>query len=87
MKGLGGFDFDLLVANTAMCGSPAELVDRMGQIAAVLHLDQQILMFDMGGMPDPELFEAIELAGSEVLPGAKAIGNHRSQTSTNRGPN
>jgi alkanesulfonate monooxygenase SsuD/methylene tetrahydromethanopterin reductase-like flavin-dependent oxidoreductase (luciferase family) len=77
MRGLGGFDFDHLVANTAMCGSPAELVDRMGQIAAALHLDQQILMFDMGGMPDHELFAAIELAGAEVLPAVKSIANSR----------
>jgi alkanesulfonate monooxygenase SsuD/methylene tetrahydromethanopterin reductase-like flavin-dependent oxidoreductase (luciferase family) len=87
MKGLGGFDFDNLVANTAMCGSPAELVDRMGQIGAALHLDQQILMFDMGGMPDPELFEAIELAGAEVIPAAKALGNSRNPLPANGSTN
>jgi alkanesulfonate monooxygenase SsuD/methylene tetrahydromethanopterin reductase-like flavin-dependent oxidoreductase (luciferase family) len=73
MSGLGGFDFDALVANTAMCGSPAEVVDRIGQIADALHLDQQILMFDMGGLPDHELFPVIELVGEQVIPQVKAF--------------
>ncbi len=68
MNGLGGFDFDMLIANTAMCGSPEEIVDRMGTIKEALHLDAQILMFDMGGLPDQELFATIELAGKAVLP-------------------
>jgi alkanesulfonate monooxygenase SsuD/methylene tetrahydromethanopterin reductase-like flavin-dependent oxidoreductase (luciferase family) len=71
--GLGGFDFDTLLANTAMCGSPEQLVDRMGEIREALHLDTQILMFDMGGMPDDELFAAIELTGKEVIPAVNAF--------------
>ena len=66
--GLGGFDFDALTAETAVCGSPGQVVDRLGTIAERLSLDTQILMFDMGGMPDDELFAAIELTGSEVIP-------------------
>jgi alkanesulfonate monooxygenase SsuD/methylene tetrahydromethanopterin reductase-like flavin-dependent oxidoreductase (luciferase family) len=66
--GLGGFDFETLIANTAMCGSPQQIIDRMGQIKEALHLDTQLLMFDMGGLPDAELFEAIELTGKEVIP-------------------
>ena len=66
--GLGGFDFDALTAETAVCGSPDQVVDRLGTIAERLSLDTQILMFDMGGMPDSELFAAIELTGSEVIP-------------------
>jgi alkanesulfonate monooxygenase SsuD/methylene tetrahydromethanopterin reductase-like flavin-dependent oxidoreductase (luciferase family) len=65
--GLGRFDFDALCRETAMCGSPAELVARMGTICEALELDTQILMLDMGGMPDGDLFEAIELIGSEVI--------------------
>ena len=67
-KGLGQFDFDALISETAVCGSPAEVVDRLGTIAETLSLDTQILMFDMGGMPDDELFAAIELTGSHVIP-------------------
>jgi alkanesulfonate monooxygenase SsuD/methylene tetrahydromethanopterin reductase-like flavin-dependent oxidoreductase (luciferase family) len=66
--GLGGFDFDRLTAETAICGSPAEVVDRMGTIASALDLDTQIVMLDMGGVPDDELFAAIELLGAAVLP-------------------
>jgi alkanesulfonate monooxygenase SsuD/methylene tetrahydromethanopterin reductase-like flavin-dependent oxidoreductase (luciferase family) len=66
--GLDGFDFDQLTANTAMCGSPAEIIDRMGQMRDTLRVDTQILMFDMGGMPDEELFATIELTGKEVIP-------------------
>jgi alkanesulfonate monooxygenase SsuD/methylene tetrahydromethanopterin reductase-like flavin-dependent oxidoreductase (luciferase family) len=61
-------DFDDLIATLAICGSPAEMVDRMGQIAEWLDIDTQILMFDMGGMPTPDVLEAIALAGTEVLP-------------------
>ena len=59
MAGLGGFDFDALKANTAMCGSPEEVIDRMGSMREKLRLDTQILMFDMGGLPDIELFDTI----------------------------
>ncbi len=71
--GLGGFDFDTLLANTAMCGSPEQLIDRMGQISEALHLDTQILMFDMGGMPDAELFACMELTGKEVISAVAAF--------------
>jgi alkanesulfonate monooxygenase SsuD/methylene tetrahydromethanopterin reductase-like flavin-dependent oxidoreductase (luciferase family) len=66
--GLGTFDFDALCAETAVCGSPAEVVDRMGHIRERLHLDTQILMFDMGGVPDTELLPTLELVGAEVIP-------------------
>jgi alkanesulfonate monooxygenase SsuD/methylene tetrahydromethanopterin reductase-like flavin-dependent oxidoreductase (luciferase family) len=76
--GLGGFDFDERCATTAMCGSPAEIVDRMGQLRDLLHLDTQLLMFDMGGLPDAELRAVIELAGTEVVAkvNAKVRGDH-----------
>lgn len=73
MSGLGSFDFEALTANTAMCGSPEEIVDRMGQMQEKLRLATQILMFDMGGLPDLELFDAIELAGKSVLPSVAAF--------------
>jgi hypothetical protein len=44
------------------------VIDRMGEAREALHLDTHILMLDMGGIPDDELFPAIELAGAEVLP-------------------
>lgn len=70
--GMGGFDFDERCATTAICGSPTEVVDRMGELRETLHLDTHLLMFDMGGLPDAELRDVIELAGAEVIP--KVVG-------------
>ncbi len=66
--GLGGFDFDRLTSETAICGSPSEVVERIASIAERLGLDTEIVMLDMGGVPDGELFAALELFGAEVLP-------------------
>ena len=66
--GLGAFDFDRLAATTAICGSPAEVIERMAKIRETLSLDTQILMFDFGGMPEDLLMETIALTGTEVLP-------------------
>jgi alkanesulfonate monooxygenase SsuD/methylene tetrahydromethanopterin reductase-like flavin-dependent oxidoreductase (luciferase family) len=52
----------------AVCGSPAEVVDRLGTMRDVLQLDTSLLMFDMGGMPEADVLGAIELTGREVLP-------------------
>lgn len=61
-------DFDQMIATIAICGSPNEVVDRMGIAAEVLHLDTHLLMFDMGGVTDGELFDTIDLTGAEVIP-------------------
>ena len=66
--GLGGFDYQSLLADTAICGSPDYVVQRMGEIAEALHLDTHVLMMDMGGIPDTDLFAAIDLAVEQVLP-------------------
>lgn len=68
LAGFGAFDFDQRTSQSAVCGSPAEVTDRLGSIAEALSLDTSIVMLDMGGMPDAELFPAIELFGAEVLP-------------------
>lgn len=67
-EGLGTFDFDERCRTVALCGSPAEVVERMAHIREVLHLDTHLLMFDMGGMPWEPLRDTIELVGAEVLP-------------------
>ncbi len=70
-RGGGGFgvgDFDEMLSTVAICGSVDEVVDRMGVAAAMLQLDTQLLMLDMGGVPDEELFETIEFTGAEVIP-------------------
>jgi len=69
--GMGNFDFGRLCRHTALCGSPAEVLDRMATIQQILHLDTHLLMFDMGGMPDDELFATIELVGADIIPEAR----------------
>jgi alkanesulfonate monooxygenase SsuD/methylene tetrahydromethanopterin reductase-like flavin-dependent oxidoreductase (luciferase family) len=61
-------DFDTMTSTIAICGSPAEVTDRMAAARQALQLDTHILMYDMGGMPHDEVIEAIELTGAEVLP-------------------
>jgi len=61
-------DYDSLLQGPALCGSPAEVVDRMASINEALGLQNHYLMPDLGGLPAPLLAEVIELLGSEVLP-------------------
>lgn len=61
-------DFDSIVAGPGICGSPAEVVDKLSSINEKLNLDSHILLMDVGGMPFEELRDAIGLFGSEVLP-------------------
>ena len=63
------FDYEWLTWNgPAICGSPAEVVDRLGSLAEMLGAETHLLYLDMGGMPPQELFEMVELIGSDVLP-------------------
>lgn len=65
---IGEFDFDERCRTLALCGSPAQLVDRMSELQELLHLDTYLLMFDMGGMPLDRIAGAIEMVGAEVIP-------------------
>ncbi len=68
----GGFgqalDFDSIVAGPAVCGSPQEVVDKLGAINASLGLDLHLLLVDVGGMPFDDVRDAVDLLGAEVLP-------------------
>jgi len=61
-------DYETLLRGPALCGSPAEVVDRIGTINATLGLQGHYLMPDLGGLPAPILREVMDLLGSEVLP-------------------
>jgi alkanesulfonate monooxygenase SsuD/methylene tetrahydromethanopterin reductase-like flavin-dependent oxidoreductase (luciferase family) len=68
----GGFgrpmDFEGLLRGPAICGSPAEVVDRLGAINELMGLDNHIVLMDVGAVPHAELATAIELMGASVLP-------------------
>jgi alkanesulfonate monooxygenase SsuD/methylene tetrahydromethanopterin reductase-like flavin-dependent oxidoreductase (luciferase family) len=55
-----------------MCGSPAAIVERMARAKETLHLDTQLVMIDMGGMPDDDIRASLELFGEHVLPAVAA---------------
>ena len=63
------FDFEALITRgPTICGSPAEVVERIGLYRDTLDLDVFLLMCDMGGMPPEELAATLDLAGEQVLP-------------------
>jgi alkanesulfonate monooxygenase SsuD/methylene tetrahydromethanopterin reductase-like flavin-dependent oxidoreductase (luciferase family) len=63
------FDFEWLTTKgPAIVGSPEEVVDRIASLSELLHVTTHLAYMDMGGMPENELFEAIELFGDQVIP-------------------
>jgi alkanesulfonate monooxygenase SsuD/methylene tetrahydromethanopterin reductase-like flavin-dependent oxidoreductase (luciferase family) len=68
------FDYDRLLASTAICGSPAEVTERLLEARDLLGLDLIALSMDLGALPRDLLMESIDLAGSSVLPAL--IGDH-----------
>ena len=62
------FETDTILNDAAICGSPAEVVDRILAINETLGLALHYLMPDLGGLPPRLLYEVMELLGSEVLP-------------------
>jgi alkanesulfonate monooxygenase SsuD/methylene tetrahydromethanopterin reductase-like flavin-dependent oxidoreductase (luciferase family) len=61
-------DYDRLLAGVAICGSPAEVVDRIAAARETLGLDLHLAMFDLGGLPPARVARAMELFAAEVAP-------------------
>jgi alkanesulfonate monooxygenase SsuD/methylene tetrahydromethanopterin reductase-like flavin-dependent oxidoreductase (luciferase family) len=61
-------DYEGLLRGSAICGSPAEVVDRIAAVDELLGLQVHYLMPDAGGLPAPLVREVLDLLGSEVLP-------------------
>lgn len=59
---------DAVMNEAAICGSPAEVVDRIAAVNAKLGLDLHYLMPDLGGLPPGPLHEVMDLLATEVLP-------------------
>jgi alkanesulfonate monooxygenase SsuD/methylene tetrahydromethanopterin reductase-like flavin-dependent oxidoreductase (luciferase family) len=57
-----------MLAGPSICGSPAEVVDRICSLRELFGLDVHLAMFDHGGMPEELAFETLRLFGERVLP-------------------
>jgi alkanesulfonate monooxygenase SsuD/methylene tetrahydromethanopterin reductase-like flavin-dependent oxidoreductase (luciferase family) len=76
----GAPSYDSLLAGPSICGSPAEVADRIGQMRERLQLDIHLAMFDHGGIPEPTLREALDLFASRVVPELQQASGGRSHT-------
>lgn len=65
-------DFESQLQGPAICGSPAEVVERMSEIDELLGLDRHVVIMDGGGLPDDLYREALDLMATEVLPALRA---------------
>ncbi len=66
--GAKAFDFEALLGGPAVCGSPAEAVERLGAMSELLGLDRLLVLIDLGGLPADLTCEVVELVGAEVIP-------------------
>jgi alkanesulfonate monooxygenase SsuD/methylene tetrahydromethanopterin reductase-like flavin-dependent oxidoreductase (luciferase family) len=63
------FNFEWLTTKgPAIVGSPDEVVERIAELSEMLHVTTHLAYMDMGGMPESELFAALELFGDKVIP-------------------
>jgi len=71
----GPFDFDALVGpGSAICGSPAEVVDKLGRLHDLWGHDLHLLSIDIGGIPHGTVARAMELVATEVIPQVAGLG-------------
>jgi len=61
-------DLESIFDSVAVCGSSAEVVERIEERRDRLGLTRVVLAVDMGGLGEEEVMEVIELTGAEVLP-------------------
>lgn len=63
-------DFDAHIGpdGPALCGSPAEVLDKLGTLRECWGHDLHLLAIDIGGIPQAEVAAATELVAFDVLP-------------------
>jgi alkanesulfonate monooxygenase SsuD/methylene tetrahydromethanopterin reductase-like flavin-dependent oxidoreductase (luciferase family) len=65
-------DYQSQLGGPAICGSPAEVLDRIGEINRLLGLDRHVVIMDGGGLPEDLYRQALDLVATEVLPELRA---------------
>lgn len=72
----GPLDFDSYIGDggPALCGSPAEVTDKLGRLHEQWGHDLHLLAVDLGGIPYADVQRATELIAAEVLPQVRALG-------------
>ena len=66
------FDYDAVRRGPGICGSPAQVAERILETQDMLGLDVHLLMIDLGGMPRDVVRETMELFVTDVLPTVRA---------------
>ena len=61
-----------MIAGPGVCGSPAEVADRIARMREEVGLDVHLAMMDLGGMPECDLYDSIDLYGAKVAPAVRA---------------
>jgi alkanesulfonate monooxygenase SsuD/methylene tetrahydromethanopterin reductase-like flavin-dependent oxidoreductase (luciferase family) len=71
----GPFDFDSLVGpGSAICGSPDEVVDKLGRMHELWGHDLHLLSIDIGGVPRAAVVRVMELVATKVIPQVAGLG-------------
>jgi alkanesulfonate monooxygenase SsuD/methylene tetrahydromethanopterin reductase-like flavin-dependent oxidoreductase (luciferase family) len=66
------FEANYAPGGMVFVGDPAEIADRLIEFHRVLGHRRHILQMDLGGMPQADVLNSIELLGTEVLPRVRA---------------
>ncbi|WP_072803946.1 LLM class flavin-dependent oxidoreductase [Rhodococcoides yunnanense] len=71
----GPVDFDAHIgpSGPALCGSPAEVLDKLGNLRQLWGHDLHLLAVDIGGIPHSTVESTVELIATAVLPQAKKL--------------
>jgi len=64
----GAPSYEAFLEGPSICGSPAEVADRLLAMHERLELDVHLAMFDHGGIPESDLYDALELFATRVVP-------------------
>jgi alkanesulfonate monooxygenase SsuD/methylene tetrahydromethanopterin reductase-like flavin-dependent oxidoreductase (luciferase family) len=61
-------EYEKLIDGPALCGSPAEVTERMQSLDEALSPDIHLSVFDIGGLPHRAVADTMEIFAGEVIP-------------------